>query len=57
MILLNFVVEWLIPVLCVWEVQGVNLIPETGFPDIHFCDCPHLLVTVKIVVEMKVQTL
>jgi len=53
-ILLKIVVEWLIPVLCIWELHGLNLSPEIGFPD---CEYPHLLDSVKIVVEMKVQTL
>jgi hypothetical protein len=57
-IVLNIVVKWLIPVLCIWEVQGLNLSPETGgFPDLHVYGFSHLLVIVKIVVEMKVQTL
>lgn len=56
--MLNIVVKWLILVLCIWEVQGLNLSPETGgFPDLHVYGFSHLLVIVKIVVEMKVQTL
>jgi hypothetical protein len=30
---LNIVVEWLVLLLCIWEVPGSNLGPEIGYPD------------------------
>jgi hypothetical protein len=29
----NVKVEWLAPVLCIWEVLDSSLSPETGYPD------------------------
>jgi hypothetical protein len=38
-----FVVEWLTLLLCIREVPGSNLVPETGYPGrgFFFCGFPH----------------